>query len=350
MIDCAALPAAASTDCIYRLVPQNATDEFYDERTDRNIGWVTRKEQRMFRRCVVGIAGCGGMGGQIGAIMVRLGIGETRIGDPEVFDASNMNRQYAAGRATIGKSKALETATKIRADVSDDTTLVVYPRGIQADTAESFVRGCDIVLDEIEFWAVGARLHLHAAARKHGVPVLNCNTVGHGTRLFRFGPLGRSVAKMLGYTQAEADRVQRRIRDGSATKAEVEECAIKVFSFLVPELPEYSADPVRWSTVRNGLARIIRERRAMIITPNPVMATGFVCNHVVFELIRRKSSLKRIYPVPPPAPGYIYFDCGIDPRPSDGRKKAGRYKHPYRFVARTKVKLIELPADLRASL
>ena len=83
------LPEKAAEDIVYRLLPKNVDDEYYRERTDRNIGWITREEQEMLRKKAVGIAGCGGMGGFLGQILVRLGIGELTICDTERFDISN---------------------------------------------------------------------------------------------------------------------------------------------------------------------------------------------------------------------------------------------------------------------
>ena len=136
------LPGNPDADSVYELLPKDFSQSYYDERTDRNIGWITREEQEMLKNSVVGIAGCGGMGGLVAATLLRLGVGEIRIADIEVFDRSNLNRQFAASKNTIGKSKAFETA-KILRDISDDTKIAVYPQGITEETAENFSEKCD---------------------------------------------------------------------------------------------------------------------------------------------------------------------------------------------------------------
>ena len=294
---------------VYRLLPYEPTDDYYRERTDRNLGWITPEEQEIIRASVVGIAGCGGMGGLLASTFCRLGVGEVRIADSEVFDVSNINRQYAAGRHTVGRSKAWETARLTR-DVTDDTTLTVYPYGITDETADSFVFGCDVVCDEVEFWAVGSRIRLHQAGRLHGVPLLNCNTVGFGTRLFRFEPDGFTMEELLGIGYDEAIALERKVQDRTATKEEVRSVMNRMLDGLVPELPEYAADPQEYSTVRIALERLFTENRATIVSTNPVLAAGFLADHVLFELLR-KSPIKRRYVLPPPAPGYLYYDCGF---------------------------------------
>jgi hypothetical protein len=249
------------------------------------------------------------MGGLLASVFCRLGVGEVRIADTEVFDVSNINRQFAAGRYTVGKSKAWETARMTRA-VTDDTTLVVYPAGITDDTADPFVDGCDIVCDEVEFWAVGSRIRLHQAARLHGVPLLNCNTVGFGTRLFRFNPDGYTMEELLGLTYDAAIALERKVQERTATHEEVNLVMRRMLDGLVPEVPEYAQDLAQYSTEQRAYERLLDEGRAPIISTNPVLAAGFLADHVLFALLK-DSPVERRYVLPPPAPGYLYYDCGF---------------------------------------
>ncbi len=309
VVECKILPRKVDRDTVYRLLPRRADRDYYAERTDRNIGWITREEQEMLRGAVVGIAGCGGMGGLLASIFVRLGVGEVRIADCEEFDVSNINRQYAAGRNTVGKSKAFETAKMVRA-VSDDTTLVVYPQGINERTAASFLQGCDIVCDEIEFWAVGARILLHQKARAFGITVLNCNTVGFGTRLFCFEPDGYTMEQLLNLTYPEARNLQERIQSRTASPQEVHLVMRKVLTGLVPELPEYTTDTAAYSNVEVAKKRLFEENRATIVSTNPPMASGFLADHVLFHLLRASPIVRNLVR-PVRAPGYLYFDAGF---------------------------------------
>lgn len=308
-IECVDLPKCPDPNTVYRLLPKNPDADYYRERTNRNLGWITPEEQEILHRSVLYVGGCGGMGGALAATFVRAGIGEVRIGDSEDFEVSNTNRQFAAGRYTLGKSKAFETARMIRA-ITDDSMLVVYPQGITEETAATSVEGCDIVLDEIEFWAVGSRLLLHQAARKAGVPLLNCNTVGFGTRLFLFEPDGYTMEDLLGFSYEEAKTLQERVQTKTASPEEVQLMMRRVLTGLVPELPEYSTYPGTYSTVEAALRRLLEENRATIIATNPAMAAGFLADHTLFQLLKN-SPVRRNYVLPPPAPGYLYFDAGF---------------------------------------
>ena len=41
------LPGNLDAESIYVLLPKNFSQDFYNERTDRNIGWITKEEQEL---------------------------------------------------------------------------------------------------------------------------------------------------------------------------------------------------------------------------------------------------------------------------------------------------------------
>ncbi len=302
--ECLSISADEDASKVIRLTPKDEDAAYYRERTDRNIGWITPAEQELLKGSIVGIAGCGGMGAQLAEKFLRLGVGEIRIADSEAFDISNINRQFAATRKTVGVSKALATAQMLR-EVSDDTTIVVYKEGITVDTVDAFTSGCDVICDEIEFWAVGPRILLHQQARKLNVPVFNCNTVGFGTRLFLFTPESATMEDLLCMTLTEAMQLSSRIQNKTATKAEVAKVMESVLRGLVPELPTYRKNGEDRSHVRE---RLFNEGKASIIATNPPMATGFLADRVLFHLLRNSGVDRNIVPTPV-MPAYLYFDA-----------------------------------------
>jgi hypothetical protein len=305
------LPERAQPDVVYRLLPTHPSDHYFFERTDRNIGWLTYDEQTMLRHSVVGVAGCGGMGGLIAATLVRAGVGEVRIADREVFDISNINRQFGAGRANVGRSKALETASLIRA-ITSDTTLVVYPQGVAENTVDSFLDGCNLVFDEIEFYAIGARVLLHERAREWGITILNCNTVGFCTFCFKYTHTSMTVEEALGIEAQRARMLEHIVRtaptslQGLQAAAEIEARILRVF---VPDLPEYCAPHSLHQTRAAFWKRLREERRVSIIATNPPMASGFAANRGLAELLCSHTPGKHTIEPIPPMPGYLSFDA-----------------------------------------
>ena len=300
------LPENPNTSTVYVLKPNGFNQAYYDERTDRNIGWIKPEEQKMLHQCTVGIAGCGGMGGLIAATMIRLGVGHVKIADCEDFDVSNLNRQFAATKETVGKSKAFSTASKLR-KIADDTQITVYPQGIDKETAEDFVRNCDVICDEIEFWAVGSRILLHQYGRNTNAPMLICCTVGHRTYMMCFTKESMTMEDALGFGLDQAMQMQNKIQQGSAEKEEIQCVMDAMLKVIVPEIPEYSVDP-SFSTEKEGRRRLLEQIQAPIIASNPPMASGFISNHVLFQLLK-KSPVKRIEPKIVPMPGYVAFDA-----------------------------------------
>lgn len=301
------LPKQPNKKVTYHLLPKNPDPEYYRERVDRNIGWITEEEQyEIIRKSTVGIAGCGGMGGVVGQILARLGVGTIKIADIENFDVSNINRQFGATRASVGKSKAFVTAKKIR-ETTDDTTLIVFPQGICEETAGQFIERCDVICDEIEFWAVGARILLHKEARAQKVPLLNCDTVGHRTYIFRFTHESMYVEEALGFSYEEGKEMQKRIQAKQSSNAEIQRVIEAVLRTFVPEVPEYMKDH-KPGTREQLYARLFNEGRASIIASNPPMASGFLANRILLELLK-KSPIARIFREIPLMPGFLGFDA-----------------------------------------
>ncbi len=301
------LPERFDSNVAYQLLPKNFDLAYYTERVNRNIGWITGEEQEMIHRSVIGVAGCGGMGGQLAEKFLRLGVGEIRIADNETFDVSNINRQFAATRLTVGRSKAIETAKMMR-DVVDDSTLVVYPQGIREDTTFDFIRGCVVVCDEIELWCVGSRILLHRVAREIGVPVFVCNSLGFGSQLFLFTPRSMTMEECLGMEYDEAKSLQAKINDRSANKAEIIRVMEATTRGLCFEWPEYCVEE---SLVKNKVLtreRLVKEGRGAVIATNPSLACGFAADRVALHLLE-KSSVKRDIVEIPEMPGYLYLDA-----------------------------------------
>lgn len=307
LIECRKLPDTPDQSVVYRLLPQNPDDTYYNERIDRNLGWITEEEQHILHTSTIGIAGCGGMGGLLAERFVRAGIGTIKIADLEEFDATNVNRQFAARRDTIGVSKAIATAESLRA-ISDDFELHVYPQGITDKSVAAFVDGCDLIFAEIEIFELEAYVLLHQFARKAGVDILDGLVVGWGTNLFHYTPNGYRVEDMLGFTGTDVD-ARKQIRDlvlrvkGGSADARTDATNRIVHAF-VPNLPTYTED----GSDRTFVLERLRHGKASIVAPSPLLATGVAMVRAVLYLFERHGSRRsRIRPLPK-APGFLAVD------------------------------------------
>ena len=83
-----------------------------EERYIRNLGALTEQECARLRTKTVFVAGCGGLGGYLIEMLLRLGVGAIRAADGDVFEASNLNRQLLSSTRNLGRSKAAAAANR----------------------------------------------------------------------------------------------------------------------------------------------------------------------------------------------------------------------------------------------
>lgn len=76
----------------------------YKEKIERNIGYITWKEQEKLRQTKIAVLGVGGLGGPLVEQLVRSGCENVIIADWDTFDVSNLNRQLC-DLSDLGKSK-----------------------------------------------------------------------------------------------------------------------------------------------------------------------------------------------------------------------------------------------------
>ena len=71
-------------------------DDKYKNIFMRNIGLLTEVEQENLSQASIGIAGIGGIGGLAAERLIRLGVGNLKLTDPGLMEASNLNRQFGS--------------------------------------------------------------------------------------------------------------------------------------------------------------------------------------------------------------------------------------------------------------
>lgn len=141
-----------------------------EERYIRNLGALTEQECNLLRTKTVFVAGCGGLGGYLIEMLLRLGVGTIRAADGDAFEASNLNRQLLSSPAALGQSKA-EAAAKRAAEVNPDVRFVQIPEFVTEENAAELIRGSDAVLDALD--NIQARRILARACAEEGIPMIH---------------------------------------------------------------------------------------------------------------------------------------------------------------------------------
>ena len=141
-----------------------------EERYIRNLGALTEAECALLREKTVLVAGCGGLGGYLIEMLLRLGVGEIRAADGDRFEASNLNRQLLSAPSLLGRSKA-ETAAERAASVNPDVRFISVPEFVTEANVDELVRGCDAVLDALD--NIASRRLLAKACEKAQIPMIH---------------------------------------------------------------------------------------------------------------------------------------------------------------------------------
>jgi hypothetical protein len=273
-----------------RFIAEN-DDDFYWERVKRNLGWLgnTEEEQRArqlkLKNAVIGVAGCGGIGGATADRLVRMGVQNLKLADPDKFEASNINRQFAATVPNIGRNKAEAVAETVY-DTTRDVNIEVYPEGITPETVDEFVSGCDYILDKIELYELDARYTLHRAFRRAERCQFMMLTPVFGNRTFFF--------------KWTKDSMTAEEYFGIPYGAPMNEAnARQLISRFIPEMPDYPSAQVleQW---------FIKDLTCPIFAGTPPLAQGMLASRLG-QAITGLDQLPGSVPLPV-TPGYAMLD------------------------------------------
>lgn len=123
----------------------------------------------------VAIIGCGGLGGSIFAMLVRLGVGHLLVIDPDFFVESNLNRQSLATVDNLKSFKA-EAAREWGRAVNPAIHVEALNQVFQSPEAEAQLKNCDLVFDALD--SIPARLELAALCARHGKMLIHGAVAG----------------------------------------------------------------------------------------------------------------------------------------------------------------------------
>ena len=140
-----------------------------DARFERNVPALSEAECELLRTKRAAVIGCGGLGGYLIEMLVRLGIGTVVAVDGDVFEVSNLNRQLLSSPALLGRKKAEAAADRVQM-INPDVQVIPVCRFLDRENAVEILRGCDVVLDGLD--SIEARYILADACEELGIPYI----------------------------------------------------------------------------------------------------------------------------------------------------------------------------------
>jgi len=181
--------------------------EFMAELTARNARILSPLEQAAVQSMRVLVAGCGTVGGSIVEPLVRLGVTDFVLADPEVFDTTNLNRQ-ACYFSDIGRLKARVLAERVK-QINPLARVEVLDKGLDPENVESVVSSVTLVFDGVDaFMALWVKYLIHQHAAERRIPVIAGSDYGGKPTLYIFD-YRRDPRPFYGRAKAEDHREGR---------------------------------------------------------------------------------------------------------------------------------------------
>jgi len=134
------------------------------ERTIRN--GLDLSDQDTLQQATVSIIGCGGLGGRTAELLVRLGVGSFILTDPDVFTASNLNRQIFCTPETLGQHKVEVVANELQ-KINPELSIRFH---VQAFSEKS-IKNADLAIDGLD--SAKDRLQLAKICRTRSIPLIH---------------------------------------------------------------------------------------------------------------------------------------------------------------------------------
>jgi molybdopterin/thiamine biosynthesis adenylyltransferase len=145
-----------------------------DPAFDRNVRAFGGGIQGALGQLCVGVVGCGGTGSAVVEQLVRLGVREFRLFDPDRLSVSNVTRVYGSSPADVGRFKAEALANHV-ARIAPDSRVHISNSMITSESTARQLCDCDVVFGCTDDNA--GRLVLSRLATYLLTPVFDCGVL-----------------------------------------------------------------------------------------------------------------------------------------------------------------------------
>jgi len=162
--------------------------EIIPERYIRNMKSFSATEQTILLKSMITIVGLGGLGGVVTEILARMGIGRLNLIDGDIFEESNLNRQYLCRESLLSTPKADAAAKRVK-EIRSSVMVFHHRKYLNEENALGIIENSDVVVDCLD--SLSGRFILEKASKKAGCRLVSAavaGNYGHVTTIFPEDP------------------------------------------------------------------------------------------------------------------------------------------------------------------
>ena len=245
--------------------------------------------QQVLQDLTVAIVGCGGTGSAVAEQLVRLGVRQFILADPDVLSESNLTRLYGSGASDVGRHKVAVIADHLRR-IAPAVQLTVIEGRVTAEPTARALMDADIVFGCTDDNA--GRLVLSRFSAYFLTPLIDCGVILTSTT---DGTLDGIFGRVTTVTPGAACLVCRGRIDLAQAQAEMlppPERDVRVAEGYAPALPGVEPAVVTFTSAVAAQAVAELLERLTAYGPSPVP------NEVLLRFHDREISTNRAAPCP----------------------------------------------------
>jgi molybdopterin/thiamine biosynthesis adenylyltransferase len=177
--------------------------EIMPERYIRNMKSFSISDQATLLKSKASVVGLGGLGGTVTEILARLGIGTLNLIDGDIFEESNLNRQYLCREDLISRSKSDAAEKRVR-EINSSVTVYKHFEFLGKDNAEKLVTASDVVIDCLD--SLSGRFILEKASKKSGSRLVSAAVAGNYGHITTIFPEDEGLKLIYGEAENRPDK------------------------------------------------------------------------------------------------------------------------------------------------
>lgn len=143
---------------------------YMDQRYIRNLNALTEEDCKLLQTKKICVVGCGGLGGYIIELLLRIGVGKITAIDGDIFEESNLNRQLFSDETVLGIKKT-EVATIRATKVNSRVKFEGIQTFLTKENSQDLIKGHDVVIDALD--NIESRKILANTCDSCGVPMIH---------------------------------------------------------------------------------------------------------------------------------------------------------------------------------